>query len=233
MPGARIISAGGPVPLEDVTVDFPKTLIASQFARPRGPLGRIIGRGMARTNGDLSRWVVDQICQRGAGDARRIAELGPGPGVGLEALLARFDHAQVWGIDLSTTMLAQARRRNATAVAQGRLVLLEGGVPALASIAPLDLVMANHVLYFWHEPDVELAQIRRVLRRGGLLGLGYQRRQNMPRVAQREFVKANHLLYDSPDQVAKLLATAGFESTTNLVKGPPEAPHGFLTLAMA
>lgn len=213
-------------------MDSAKTFIASQFAHPRGPVGRIIGRGMARTNGDLSRWVVDQIAQRGAGDAGRIAELGPGPGVGLEALLDRFDHAQVWGIDLSATMLSQSSRRNATAVAHGRLVLLQGGVPALASIAPLDVVMANHVLYFWHEPDVELAQIRRVLRRGGLLALGYQRRQNMPQVAQQEFAKAKHSLYDSADQVAELLATAGFESTTNLVKGPFHAPQGFLTLAV-
>jgi hypothetical protein len=47
-------------------------------------------------------------------------------------------------------------------------------------LAPVDLVAANHVLYFWREPEQVLSMIRECLVPGGSIALGYQLRQNMP-----------------------------------------------------
>jgi nitrate reductase alpha subunit len=110
---------------------------------------------------------------------------------------------------------------------------LEGGVPALSASAPADIVMANHVLYFWHDPAAELARIRGFLRAGGLLALGYQLRQNMPAMAQRRFPTAGHRLYEADDEVTELSIAAGFGSVTHVVKGPAEAPEGRVMLATA
>jgi len=188
---------------------------------------------MARGNAALSRWVVEQAAAHHPDAVTRVAELGPGPGVGLEALLARFPDAQVWGIDVSSVMLSQSRKRNRAAVAAGRLTLLEGGVPALSASTPADIVMANHVLYFWRDPAAEMAQIRGFLRPGGLLALGYQLKQNMPAMAQRRFPPAGHRLYDTDDEVTRLAISAGFGSVTHLVKGSVEAPEGRVMLAVA
>lgn len=193
----------------------------------------MVGRGMAKGNADLSRWVVEQAAAGLGDEVRHVAELGPGPGVGLEALLARFPQAQVWGVDLSSLMLSQSRKRNRTAVDAGRLHLLEGGVPALSDSKPADLVMANHVLYFWPDPVAELAQIRGYLRPGGLLALGYQLRENMPAMAQRRFPPAGHRLYDSDDEVTALATAAGFVSVEPVIKGTPTAPEGRVVLATA
>ncbi len=70
------------------------------------PLGRLIGHGTARANADFSRWVVQQIAEHYVGSTGRIAELGPGPGIGLEAALHIFPQARVWGIDPSREMLS-------------------------------------------------------------------------------------------------------------------------------
>ena len=161
--------------------------LAQQFGHPSGLLGAVVGRGMARGNAELSRWVVQQAAAHHGDVVSRVAELGPGPGVGLQALLAQFPDAQVWGADVSSVMLSQSRKRNHSAVTAGRLTLLEGGVPALSASEPADIVMANHVLYFWRDPVAEMAQIRGFLRPGGLLALGYQLRQHMPAMAQRRF----------------------------------------------
>ncbi len=169
-------------------------IIARQFGRPRGPLGRLIGHGMARANGDFSRWVIEQIADHYQGSTGRIAELGPGPGTGLEAALRMFPQARVWGIDPSREMLSQSRKRNLAEVRAGRLTLTEGGTASLAAIAPVDVVVANHVLYFWHQPADELAAIRAALRPSGLLAPGYQLKQNMPQMAQRHFPRQGHLL---------------------------------------
>ena len=207
--------------------------LAQQFGHPSGLLGAVVGRGMARGNAELSRWVVQQAAAHHGPVVTRVAELGPGPGVGLEALLARFPEAQVWGIDVSSVMLSQSRKRNRAAVAAGRLTLLEGGVPALSASEPADIVMANHVLYFWPEPEAEMAQIRGFLRPGGLLALGYQLRENMPAMAQRRFPPAGHRLYEKDEDVTRLATAAGFSSVKHLVKGSTDAPEGRVMLATA
>jgi trans-aconitate methyltransferase len=207
--------------------------LAQQFGHPSGLLGALVGRGMAKGNAGLSRWVVQEAAAHHRDAVSRVAELGPGPGVGLEALLAQFAEAQVWGVDVSSVMLSQSRKRNRSEVTAGRLTLLEGGVSALSASAPADLVMAIHVLYFWQDPAAEMAQIRGFLRPDGVLAVGYQLRQNMPAMAQRRFPAAGHQLYETVDDVGRLATAAGFGSVTHIVKGPAEAPNGRVMLATA
>ena len=207
--------------------------LAQQFGHPRGLLGALAGRGMARGNAELSRWVVRQAKDHVDGVVRRAVELGPGPGVGLEALLAQFPEAQVCGIDLSSVMLSQSRKRNRSAVMTGRLTLIEGDTSALSAHAPTDFVMANHVVYFWQDPGAELARIHDVLRPGGLLALGYQLKHNMPAMAQKRFPPAGHRLYEADNDLTQLATDAGFGSITHAVKGPAGAPEGRVMLAIA
>ena len=207
--------------------------LAQQFRRPSGLLGAVVGRGMARSNAALSRWVVEQSVAHHGPAVSRVGELGPGPGVGLEALLARFPDARVWGVDLSPVMLSQSRKRNRAAVSAGRLTLLEGDVAALGASAPADIVMANHVLYFWPDPVAALAALRSVLEADGLLALGYQLRQHMPAMAQTRFPAAGHRLYEAEADVTAVALAAGFGSVTHLVKGTTEAPEGRVMLATA
>ena len=207
------------------------SVFARQFGRPSGIVGRLVGRAMARGNGGFNRWLVDEIAAQVPGGVERAVELGPGPGVGLEGLLARFPTARVWGIDLSPEMLSQSRGRNSEQASAGRLTLIEGGVESVQALAPIDLILAAHVLYFWHEPAQAVAQIYRALRPGGVFALGYQLRLNMPPIAQKNFPKEQHVLYDSDGSVSTLLTGAGFTSVRFSVMGPSEAPEGRLALA--
>lgn len=205
--------------------------LAQQFGHPSGVLGAVVGRGMAKGNAALSHWVVDRAADHLGQAPERIAELGPGPGVGLEALLTKFPDTKVWGIDISPLMLSQSGKRNRAAVEAGRLTLLEGGIAALGACAPADLVMANHVLYFWMDPVAELADLRSFLRPGGLLALGYQLRPNMPTMAQKRFPAAGHRLYETEAEVTAVAVAGGFGTVVHEVKGPTEAPEGRIMLA--
>jgi len=206
-------------------------MVARQFGHPRGVLGRIVGRGMVRSNGDFSRWTIGELRRHLTWVPTRIVELGPGPGVGLEELLGAFPDAKVWGVDPSREMLGLSRQRNAAAAEGGRLALLEGGVASLVEVAPVDIVAANHVLYFWQEPEAELRRIRGSLRSGGLLAIGYQLRQNMPAMAQKQFPQQGYRLYGTNEEVNALLRSAGFAEVVQSVKGSPEQPEGWLAMA--
>jgi len=209
------------------------SVAARQFGRPRGLLGRLVGHGMAQGNADFNRWLVREIRGLGPHDVERIVELGPGPGVGLEETLRTFPEARVWGVDLSPVMLSQSRKRNRAEIDSGRLVMVQGDAGSLDVLAPVDLVLAAHVLYFWHQPGVEMSSIHGALRSGGWFALGYQLRPNMPPMAQRNFPKEGHLLYESDDHVAALMEGAGFKDVKFAVKGPSGAPEGRLALARA
>jgi quercetin dioxygenase-like cupin family protein len=45
-------------------------MLARHFGRPRGLLGRLVGRLMARFNGDFNRWVVEELGQECKGPTR-------------------------------------------------------------------------------------------------------------------------------------------------------------------
>jgi len=185
---------------------------------------------MARSNADFNKWLVAQIKSECDGEVGRIVELGSGPGVGLQETLEAFPSARVWGVDPSPEMLAQSRRRNIDHVRSGRLTLISGGPESLEALAPIDLVLASHVLYFWHQPALELTRIRDALRPGGWLALGYQLRPNMPPVSQKNFPREGHVLYESDDDLSVLLSAAGFKNLKLAVKGPSNAPEGRLAI---
>jgi len=186
---------------------------------------------MARSNGDFSRWTVLQIEQHLNQPPRRIVEIGPGPGIGLEELLRRFPEAQVWGIDRSSEMLRQARGRNRGAAEAGRLSLVRGDVSAIRDLPSVDLVAANHVLYFWREPEQVLTTIRECLGPGGTIALGYQLRQSMPGLAQKQFPRESFRLYDSEREVEALLESTGFVGISHYIKGSADRVQGRLALA--
>jgi trans-aconitate methyltransferase len=183
-------------------------------------------------NGGFNTWVVHSLRERRDPNAvTRVVELGSGPGVGLGCLLDAFPLAQVWGVDPSSTMLGQARRHNVPAVRAGRLQLVHGDTSTALTLAPLDLIVAVHVLYFWPDPVQELTRLRAALAPNGTLALGYQLRPHMPQTAQSQFARAGHRLYDSVDEIRQLLADAGFADVDVAVKGPADSPHGHLALA--
>jgi trans-aconitate methyltransferase len=208
------------------------SMIASQFGRPHGPLGRLVGRIMAKSNAAFSVWVVGEIEKAYATEASRIIELGSGPGVGLAETLRMFPNAHVWGIDPSREMVSQAQNRNASAIRAGRLIVVHGDPSSLESLGPVDIVFANHVLYFWHEPVKELQRLRQAVRSGGLVALGYQLKGNMPSMAQTQFPRLGHILYETEGDVETLFRDAGFGSVTHRLKGSTEKPEGRLTFAV-
>jgi len=96
-----------------------------------------------------------------------VLDLGCGTGAGARAIKQRFRRAQVTAADLSPPMLAEARRHSRfwrpirCVEADARRLPFEP--------ASFDLVFTNLMLQWVQPLDPALAEIRRVLRPGGLL----------------------------------------------------------------
>lgn len=205
-------------------------LIGKQFGMPSGALGRVAALFMARNNRDFNQQLVN-IVATSVPPPAAVAELGFGPGVGLAALLNAFPQAQVLGADPSRAVMREAQARNREALNSGRLRLFTGDAAVLREQGPMDVIVAVHVLYFWHDPATSLRQVRELLSEDGRLVLGYQLKQDMPGPAQRDFPREGHCLYESDEAVRHVLVEAGLATQSLDVLGPPASPVGRVLVA--
>lgn len=121
--------------------------------------------------------VADAALERlAAGPEDHVLELGCGSGRLLFRLAARARRGRVVGIDPSELMVRHARHRNRSWIGAGRARVEQGWSRDLSSFADgcFDRVLGVHVVCFWTEPARDLEEIRRVLRPGGRLLLGFR-----------------------------------------------------------
>ena len=108
----------------------------------------------------------------------RILEVGCGPGVAAALLCDRVgDGGRVTAIDRSATAIERARKRNADAVATGRLTLQHVALAQLPaeSAHRFDAVLAVNVNVFWAgNSDEEFQALARVTKPGARLVIAYE-----------------------------------------------------------
>lgn len=145
--------------------------------RARGPLARgllpeVVARAASCSGESVARAVLE-LTELEPADAA--LELGCGSGRLLSAVAARLRCGFVAGVDPSELMVRHARARNRRWIALGRADVRTGHSGDLSRFpdASFDTVYGIHVVYFWSEPQRDLAEIRRVLRPGGRLLLGF------------------------------------------------------------
>lgn len=173
----------------------------SQFARPTGWKGRIVGHLLGLKNRKRSKWVLSLLDVQ-LGD--RVVEIGFGTGTDIRRISEAAPRGFVSGIDWSPVMVAQAAGRNREAIREGRVRLelgdATGGLPFAE--ASFDKVLSINVAQFWKEPDRVFAEIRRVLRPGGVAAIAVQPRS---KGATEETARA------TGNQLAAGLARCGFK----------------------
>ena len=121
--------------------------------------------------GGERRWLAARL---GLADDANILEVGCGPGVVLGVLAEAAPRGRVVGVDPSPVMLRQARRCNAEAIRAGRLELLGGEAETIpAGDASFDVVVALNSVQLWRDRLAGFRECRRVLRRAGVLCIGF------------------------------------------------------------
>ena len=179
--------------------------LARQSRLPQGLLGEVVALAMSYDTAQVNRAAIDRLDLH-ADDA--VLEVGFGSGRALFQVAAKVREGFVAGVDPSEVMRRHARFRNDRYIRSGRMEL-QAGIAARLPYPDdrFDKAFAVHVLYFWPDPAVELAELARVLRPGGRLLLGFRPKDDPAVVAH-----SHPAIYDlrTLAEVEGLLKEAGF-----------------------
>jgi ubiquinone/menaquinone biosynthesis C-methylase UbiE len=165
-----------------------RNILMRMFGRPRGVPGRLGGIIMARMNENCGAWVSD-LLEIGPNDS--VLEVGFGPGVTIQRLSKLASAGHVAGIEPSREMLEQARARNIVDIESGRVDLRRGSVESLPfDDDTFDQALAVNSLQVWPDPSTGLREMRRVMKRGAKLALGFTPYSGQPKGGLAEMLTA-------------------------------------------
>jgi ubiquinone/menaquinone biosynthesis C-methylase UbiE len=185
-----------------------RTILMRAFGRPQGVLGRVGGLIMARMNANCGAWVTD-LLEVQSNDS--VLEVGFGPGVVIQRLATLASSGRVAGVDPSSEMVQQARARNPTAVESRRIDLRDGSVERLPfDDDTFDKALAINSMQVWPDAALGLREVRRVMKPGGRIALGFTPYSGQPNLG-----------------LAEALTAAGFAEADVV-----ESDEGFCALAM-
>jgi ubiquinone/menaquinone biosynthesis C-methylase UbiE len=181
--------------------------VASQLRQPQGEAGIQVGEKMNEGNAFLNMAAIKQL-QLQPHD--KVLEIGMGNGFFVKDILSNDPSIQYTGCDFSELMIEQAQKLNECYIQQGQAQFVLGEADEL----PFDNESFNKVftvntLYFWIHPATVLAQIKKVLKPGGLFIIAIRPKHTMELLP---FVKYGFTLY-SRDELTNLLAGNGFAIT--------------------
>jgi ubiquinone/menaquinone biosynthesis C-methylase UbiE len=163
-------------------------LLMRAFGRPKGILGRLGGLIMAHTNQQCAAWVIGLLDIR-SNDS--VLEVGFGPGVGIQLLAKSAPAGYVAGVDYSEEMVAQARARNVKALERGRVDLRHGSVESLPfADQTFDKALAINSMQVWPDAVTGLREMRRVMKTGGRIALGFTPYSGQPNRGLPELLAA-------------------------------------------
>jgi SAM-dependent methyltransferase len=107
-----------------------------------------------------------------------VLEVGFGPGLAIQEMLADGRVAHIVGIDNSPLMVEKARTHYAQAIQDGKLMLMEADVRQLPDFGrKFDKIVAINTTMYWPPAELEhiLGNLRKCLTPGGKLFISLQR----------------------------------------------------------
>ncbi|WP_443937213.1 class I SAM-dependent methyltransferase [Pedobacter sp. MW01-1-1] len=178
--------------------------MAKQLSCPEGENGIITANFMHQTNIGMTKNAFNAL---EIADNDSVLEIGPGNAAHLQEVLKIASNMKYTAIDISATMIEEAKRINAEWIASGnaRFILSDGKTFPFAD-EEFDKITTVNTLYFWKNPLQYLQEIRNILKEKGIFSLCFADKAFMLSLPFTQFTFA---LYEV-DEVKMLLKEAGF-----------------------
>jgi len=179
--------------------------LGQQLSNPTGFWGLVIGRLMNVINKEMYQ-AAYKLLELKSNDC--LLEIGFGNGAFIKEISSKIYPGNYYGIDISDTMIASAKKKNKKLINTGKVTLVKSNVNNL----PFDTNFFNKILtintiYFWDNPKQIMSEIKRVLKPEGSFIVALNTREAME---NSEYVKEKFTLYDK-EKVVHLFQNSGFK----------------------
>jgi cyclopropane fatty-acyl-phospholipid synthase-like methyltransferase len=178
--------------------------IAKQFRQPSGFWGMIASAIMKKRNVIAYDKLIRELDIR-HNDA--VMEIGYGHGVGIDRICSSCD-CSVTGIDFSSLMFNEARKRNKRHIEREKVTLHCGDfLTCDLGVAKYDKIFCINVVYFWKNLNEPFVKIRGVLKSSGIfcIYMAHQDELNKNKFAQNDIFNKHSI-----EHVVDELKHAGF-----------------------
>ncbi len=175
--------------------------LEKQLSCPIGEFGIEVGKNMNESNFGMTINSIDFLELK---NKNSVLELGHGNCGHLGELLSSVEGIKYFGLEISETMLNEAKTVNADK--EARFEIYDGEtIPYSDSF--FDRIFSVNTIYFWTNPKGLISEIERALKPNGLCVLTYV---NKGFAAKMPFVGDRFTLYDKTD-IVKLLEASHLE----------------------
>ncbi|MEM6844928.1 MAG: class I SAM-dependent methyltransferase [Bacteroidota bacterium] len=164
--------------------------LEKQLSHPNGEIGIEVGKTMNETNIGMT---LNSIGFLELKKHNSVLELGHGNCGHLGKLLESAQGIKYFGLEISETMLSEAKKLNADKEAEFKLY---DGETIPYEDSTFDRIFSVNCIYFWSNPEKLMREIRRTLKSNGFCVLAYVNKdfaKNLP------FVRDKFTLYDQAD----------------------------------
>ncbi len=178
---------------------------SKQARKPSGLFGRLImSRVFDLGNAILNDFMAELLALQ---KDDHVLEIGFGTGKLINELAGQTGQGLIEGIDLSSTMVDMAKKRNRKYIAQGRVKIVLGDFDEVKyQDNDFDKVCCANTIYFWPDAEYSVRKIHRVLKPGGKLVLGFEDKAELEK---RPLDPDVFRMYDK-NEVEQLLTGVGF-----------------------
>lgn len=191
--------------------------IAKQLSQPEGERGVKTGEVMNTSNIGMTTNTINALRLM---NKDVVLEIGHGNGAHVTYLLTQAEEITYFGLDISETMIAEAKKINEDFITENRVNFMLGDGKSIPyGDTSFDKIFTVNTIYFWKDTAEYLREIKRVLKPEGIFVLCFADKAFMQSLP---FTKYGFELYDAERAIA-LLKNTGFnllryESKTEKIK---------------
>lgn len=179
--------------------------------KPQGQDGADMLRRMNESHGAVTEWALG-LLDFGADD--RVLDIGCGGGATLRRMAKRVKKGHLTGVDYSEVSVQVSRETNEEDIQNGRMDILEASVEQLPfEDEVFDKIVTVESFYFWPDPENNLREVRRVLKKGGtflLVADIYEKEGLSEKVLEN--IRRYQLYNPTKERFLELFKKAGFTS---------------------
>lgn len=185
-------------------------------AKPSGEAGAMMLERMNQSHDAVTNWGLDFLELE---EHLNVMDLGCGGGATLHRLYDRGVR-HLTGADYSEVSVSESIRNNQELVQSGVLQVVQASVEHLPfADHSFDMIVTVESFYFWPDPEENLKEVHRVLKKGGHLLVILDTYENGALSEEtRENIRQYHMTVPTEKEFMELFRKAGFVATSAHLK---------------